>query len=456
MGRPGCSRSQARPSKKTLHLERKSFSSDDLLAFDPLNRPGSRRRSNLPGSNGPSNFETRTVLNRITEVTDDHTAGTLDGDRCLVDRSGSPWRWAWVPTPASRTTSCMREHLDWGFFDHPPMVGVVAALGLKLAGGLSPLFGLRVGYIALFGGSTWLLARLTARSFGPRAGVLAALVLNATVFYGVVAGTLAGPDGPLLFFWLLTLDRLAVALNEPERSSGWVVVGIAWGAAMLSKYHAVLLPAGALLYLLLRPSAHRCLRTPGPYLAAVAGLAVFAPVVVWNATHGWASFAYQSGRAVGFPRLQGRDPDRGAGAQVLYLTPWVFVGLIVVVVRLVRRGPRTWSDAEAFYFSQALPVLGLFLGVATFRQIMAHWPMIGFVALMPLLGRTLSERWAARPRRVSRDAGNPRGHSVGAGHPDRRACPDRAAPGWARPVARRAAGSRRPDRQHDPLGSDRP
>jgi 4-amino-4-deoxy-L-arabinose transferase-like glycosyltransferase len=297
------------------------------------------------------------------------------------------------------------RHLDWGFFDHPPMVGVVAALGLKLAGGLSPVFGLRVGYIALFGGSTWLLARLTARSFGPPAGVLAALVLNATVFYGLLAGTLAGPDGPLLFFWLLTLDRLMVALNEPDRSSRWVVVGLAWGAAMLSKYHAVLLPAGALLYLLLRPSARRCLRTPGPYLAAVAGLAVFAPVVVWNATHGWASFAYQSGRASGFHGFKVATLIEALVAQVLYLTPWVFVGMVVVLARLLRRAPRNWSDAEAFYFSQALPALGLFLGVATFRQIMAHWPMIGFVALMPLVGRTLAERWAARPRRVSRVLG---------------------------------------------------
>src|SRR6516165_2044239 len=119
------------------------------------------------------------------------------------------------------------RHLDWGFYDHPPMVGLVAALSLKLAGGLSPALGLRLGSIALFAGSTWLVARLTTRRFGPVAGVVAAILLNATVFHSLVAGMLAGPDGPLLFFWLLALDRLDVALDDPRRSSVWVTVGVA-------------------------------------------------------------------------------------------------------------------------------------------------------------------------------------------------------------------------------------
>lgn len=294
------------------------------------------------------------------------------------------------------------RHLDWGFFDHPPMVGAVAALGLKLAGSVAPVLGLRLGFIVLFAGSTGLLARLTARFFGPRAGVFAALVLSATVFYGLFTGTLASPDGPLLFFWLLTLDRLAVALDNPDRRSAWIAVGLAWGAALLSKYHAVLLPAGVVLYLLLRPGARRCLRTPGPYLAAVLGLALFAPVVAWNAAHGWASFAYQGGRAGGFHGFHVATLVEALVSQVLYLTPWVFVGLIVTLARLLRRGVRQWSDAEAFLVCQALPTLGLFFGVATFRRIMPHWPMIGFVALMPLVARALTARWELHPRRVGR------------------------------------------------------
>ena len=82
--------------------------------------------------------------------------------------------------------------------------------------------------------------------------------------------------------------------------------------------------------------------------------------------------------------------------------PWIWAGLVGIVVRLVRRGPRSWSEPETFLACQAAPALVLFLGVASFRHIMPYWPLIGFVALMPLLGRTWSERLALRPGRQAR------------------------------------------------------
>jgi 4-amino-4-deoxy-L-arabinose transferase-like glycosyltransferase len=301
------------------------------------------------------------------------------------------------------------QNLDWGYFDHPPMVGLIAALGLKLAGGLSPVFGLRFGFIALFAGSSWLLARLTARCFGATAGVLAALALNGTVFYGLMIGTFAEPDGPLLFFWLLTLDRLWVALETPKsvRSSSWVwlEVGLAWGAALLSKYHAVLLPVGTVLYLVVKPVGRRCLRQAGPYLAAVVGLGLFTPVIVWNCRHGWASFLYQGNRAGGIHGLHLAMLLEALIGQILYLTPWIWAFLIIILGRLLLRGPGQWSKSEAFLTCHAVPVLGLFMGLATFQRIMPHWPLIGFVALMPLLGRLWAERFAAAPRRIGRRLG---------------------------------------------------
>ena len=129
---------------------------------------------------------------------------------------------------------------------------VVESVGMTLLG-QSPetvtSLGARLGFIALFAGSTWLMFRLTRRLFGREAGILAAFALNLSAYHTVAAGTFALPDGPLLFFWLLTMDRLAVALSASEKSEkatvAWVQVGLAWGLAMLSKSHAVFLPFGA-------------------------------------------------------------------------------------------------------------------------------------------------------------------------------------------------------------------
>lgn len=289
------------------------------------------------------------------------------------------------------------RNLDWSYFDHPPMVGLVAFLGLKLTPGLPLVFGLRLGFVLMFAGSTWLLARLTERAFGGWAAVLAALGLNATIFYGLLVGTFAEPDGPLLFFWLLTLDRLMVALDRPESKRAWIGVGAGFGCALLSKYYAVLLPAGAVLYLLVKPAARRCLRMPGPYLACVVGLLMFSPVIGWNAAHEWTSFLYQGNRAGGFHGLQPAMFLEAVVGQVLYLTPWIWGLLVMILFGLLRKGPRGWSDVEAFLVCEAVPVLALFMSVATFRRIMAHWPIVGFVALLPLLGRTWARRLEEDP-----------------------------------------------------------
>jgi hypothetical protein len=158
-----------------------------------------------------------------------------------------------------------------------------------------------------------------------------------------------------------------------------------------------MLPVGAVLFLVVRPSAARCLRTPGPYLATLIGLAMFAPVVHWNASHGWASFLFHSKRSGGFQGFRIVYVMEAIVGQIGYLFPWLWLFLLAVLFRLVRRGPRRWSEGEAFLVCQFVPVVVLFMGVSTFTRIMTHWPLIGFVALMPVLGRTLSELLDARP-----------------------------------------------------------
>ena len=138
--------------------------------------------------------------------------------------------------------------LDWSYFDHPPMMAVVAKLGLLLAGGrMSPL-AMRGGFVAMAAGSTWLMARLASRFFGDRAGLIAAVVLNATPYYGPrPPGTFVLPDGP--FAVLLAADAQN-AWPRPSSSPGRIgrhrLAGGAWprgGAMMLASKYPRRLPA---------------------------------------------------------------------------------------------------------------------------------------------------------------------------------------------------------------------
>ena len=291
--------------------------------------------------------------------------------------------------------SLFTVHPAWSYFDHPPMLAWVEGAGLLATGGApaSPL-AIRLGFVALFAGSTWLMARLAGRFYGPRAGVLAAFVLNASGYYTVAAGAFALPDGPLLFFWLLTLNALAAAFKTPVRLRFWVAVGLAWGGAMLSKYHAVFLPAGALLYGIAEPSARRVLRTPGPYLAALVGLAAFSPVIYWNATHGWASFAFQGGRATGALRFRPELLAMGVLGPAIYLLPWIWLRLAGVLANESRTALRGDGETSSrFLLCMAAPPLSAFLAVSCVRPVLPHWTLVGFLPLMPLLGRAWDGRF---------------------------------------------------------------
>ena len=288
-------------------------------------------------------------------------------------------------------------HRDWSYFDHPPMLAVVESAGILLSGGLISTFTLRLGFVAMFAGSTWLMARLGSRFFGPWAGVCAALALNVTAYHSVASSTFALPDGPLLFFWLWTLNAMASAFEAPDRLRGWAWVGLAWGGAMLSKYHAVFLPAGALLYILAEPSARRVLFKPGPYLAAAIGVVAFSPVIAWNASHGWASFAFQGARAMGQIRFRPDTLAAAIGGQAAYLFPWLWLMLVVLLVRRGRQFYGNATVAERFLICQAVVPLAAFTAVACLRPVLPHWTLVGYLSLFPLLGRSWEYRYRANP-----------------------------------------------------------
>ena len=290
-------------------------------------------------------------------------------------------------------------HPDWSYFDHPPMTMWVAKAGLFLCNGWVHPFSIRLGFALLFIGSTWVMFQLSSRWYGPWAGVYAALLLNLSGFYAF-AGGFVSPDGPLLFFSLLTMWALTEALGaDPRRLRPWVYVGFAFAGALLSKYHAVFLPAGVAFYVVVTPSARHLLRRPGPYLAVGIGLLGFLPVIAWNADHDWASFAFQGGRAAEggfrFGQLAG-----AVFGPALCLLPWVWGLLVTLLVTRCRRFGST-IGMERVAICLAIVPLAFFTGIGSFKWIMIHWPLIGFLPLFPMGGAKLAQ-WATANARRSR------------------------------------------------------
>ena len=192
------------------------------------------------------------------------------------------------------------RQLHLGYFDHPP-------LSWWLAWGASQLFqteaplAVRSPFIALFALSTWVLFGLTARLFSPRAGLWAVGAYNLAPVFGVTSATWVLPDGPLIASLLGFLSCLAEATRPNQRApwAWWLGAGACGGLALLSKYNAVLVLAGAAVALVSHPNQRRWLWRPQPWSAVLLAGVLFLPVIVWNAEHDWSSIAFQGSRALG-------------------------------------------------------------------------------------------------------------------------------------------------------------
>ena len=293
-------------------------------------------------------------------------------------------------------------HPELSYFDHPPMTMLVARAGIAACGGWVHPLSLRLGFIVLCAGSTWLLSRWTARSFGERAGFWAATAFTLTYYFTAYGGTFAMPDSPLLFFALLTWWQAGIALDDREsrgaRLRAWLLAGLGFGGAMLSKYHGILLPAGVVAYVLVTPGRRRALATPGPYLAVLIGALLFAPVIVWNAQNEWASFKFQGGRATSgeVPVLHG-GPLVWLVGPILLLFPWIWFWLVAELGRHLRRFPP--GGPERFCVVLAIvPLLFFFVSSCFNGMFFPHWPLLGFVPLYPLVGARWAELRVRSPR----------------------------------------------------------
>jgi len=216
----------------------------------------------------------------------------------------------------------------FGYFDHPPMIAWQIWLGRAIAGDsafsvrLLPALDCALTSLVVFD-----LARLAG--LGERVGARAGIWLNATFLVGL-GGFLAVPDAPAALFWTLALW----SAFRGRRGAGawWIAAGAAAGLACLSKYSALFLAPGVLVWLLLDAQGRRLLRTPWPWLAAVAAVAVFAPNIAWNAQHHWLTFAKQFGR-VRIAHLAAAALPKFVVDQFLLLNPLIAIFLGLAVLR---------------------------------------------------------------------------------------------------------------------------
>ncbi|HEV7357121.1 MAG TPA: glycosyltransferase family 39 protein, partial [Steroidobacteraceae bacterium] len=184
------------------------------------------------------------------------------------------------------------QHLDFGYLDHPPMVAWLIRAATAIFGQTE--FGVRAGALCC-GVVTSIFVYKLARNLFGEAAALAALLLTQALPYFFLSGLLMTPDAVMVAAWAGALYFLERALLAGQ-SRAWLFAGVCLGIGMISKYSIALLGAAAVAFMLWDRESRRWWRRPEPYLAALLALAIFSPVIIWNAQHDWASFAFQTSR----------------------------------------------------------------------------------------------------------------------------------------------------------------
>ncbi len=282
-------------------------------------------------------------------------------------------------------------HLDWSYFDHPPLIGWLQALVLQFG---DSDFALRALPIFLFACTSMVLHQVSLVLFPRETPWLAfssVALLHSGVMFQLV-GLAMLPDTPLLLLGLLVLWVLHDIMVK-GRVRYWLWLGVLLGLAALSKYTAITLVATVVLALA-GNRQWRQLRSPWPWLAVLAATLLILPILYWNYSHDWISFAYQLQHGAGKPSWELRRFLAAQGAQLIVYGPGLFVfGLIAAVYGLRQRRDRgAW-----LCLSLALPVLLLFGWGAGFEMTLPHWTALAWAGLAPLtaywLHRHSQRRW---------------------------------------------------------------
>lgn len=270
---------------------------------------------------------------------------------------------------------------DWGFYDHPPMIGWWLAaqvlvsespLWLRLTSVLQPFV---LAFAVL-----WAMPRIWPGIDDERRWWAALFTLLAPA---AVWNVLITTDTPLIYFSVLS--GLAWLRARKDDYLGWYfAAGILLAGAVLSKYFSALLGFAYLVDVLWRPNRKKTAGIVIAYLCVAPALALMA---WWNAAHCWPNFMFN---------FINRNSNAGFGwdkpvtyvAMMSYLlTPplaWMYLRHVRPDVR--RLASTDSARTETLWVLAVIP-LALFALLSLIKTIGMHWVLsfLPFVFMLLVL-----------------------------------------------------------------------
>lgn len=285
------------------------------------------------------------------------------------------------------------EHLAWGYFDHPPMVGLMTFLSSRLFHGILGVRCLTLLASCLSLGVLWRLSshNTVSEKAPDRRDIARFFVIAASVTMLNIYGFVTTPDVPLLLFaslFLLVYQRYL----EHHTWGRALLLGVLMAGMVYSKYHA-------LLFLVLLLLSNLSLLKDGKfYVACLTALLLLTPHLLWQVHADFPSLRYHL--------VQRSEPFRWSYVleylpnQLLMFNPFTFGALVYVLFR--HRAQDTFERSLRFV---AVGFFVFFWLMAFRGHVEPHWTFLCCIPLVVLLyRRSLTDnklkryiRWAVLP-----------------------------------------------------------
>ena len=284
------------------------------------------------------------------------------------------------------------KFLDLSYYDHPPIIGYIIKLFTDIFG--INEFAVRLPSVIIFILTSWIFFLCVKKLFNERIAFIGAILINILPVFSFLGAVVTIPDSPLSLFWILSF-YLFINIVETKEKKYWYMLGVTVGLAFLSKYTAVMIYPSIILFLLCSKEHKFWFVKKELYLSMIISFIIFLPVVIWNIQNNWASFGFQLQHGFGksLPEFSFTLFGRSIGAQAGYVSPFLFIFYCYVMYVLIKDSFFKKQKDALFVACFSLPVLVFFNAIATFNEILPHWPAMGYLMLTIYAAYIINKFW---------------------------------------------------------------
>lgn len=284
------------------------------------------------------------------------------------------------------------ENPALSYFDHPPMVAWMLWLFTSVLG--SSIIAIHITDFVVTIFTALVVYALAVRVLSHQKAARVVVLFVSTILASVVS-IVTTPDVPLLLFWSLSLFFAHRAVTE-DRLTDWLLTGLMMGAAFLSKYTAVFLPAGLFLFLLLQKEQRSRILNYRFALVCILFAVVASPVVIWNIQNDFISFRFQGGSRFNHMSLQLQNFFGTLGHQLFILVPVLFTALVVIawkfLIKTIKR-IRSVAANQLFLLCFFAPMLIFFFSLSFIIWIKINWMMPAYLSGIILAATFITVKW---------------------------------------------------------------